>query len=312
MIIYTNNTKKSAWDKILKEAKPYLDKLGLYPEVIEVSWEKIPTVIKNGKEEVDLNFLKSMKPNDGLFMFHEPDFDQEGIHGRYWHYTGIAYFERKLFTRNSKYKEFKYDVARTLVHEALHYYAIEVKGMEDETHYYQEQDNLMGFVDKLVEPQDPLRELYLKLIPLLKKLIGNLKEEICYSNVPSIKDWALAIKEYEGWFPPSSEYPKGSRSYRNNNPGNLRWSKYETDNIDNFSVFPDYETGLKALEFQLEIASNGKSNVYNPNMTLLDFCKLYAPSSDNNNPREYAEFLAKKLKVDINFKIENFKRSESN
>lgn len=109
--------------------------------------------------------------------------------------------------------------------------------------------------------------------------------------------WAEAIKDFEGWFPPGDQYPKGSRSYRQNNPGNLRWSPFESDNIDNFSVFPTYEEGMKALKYQIELALDNRSKVYHNRMTLYDFFGTYAPSSDNNHPRHYAEYVARQLGV---------------
>lgn len=111
-----------------------------------------------------------------------------------------------------------------------------------------------------------------------------------------IEEWAAAIKEFEGWF-------VGSRSYRNNNPGNLRWSKYQMDTDGGFSVFKDYETGWKALIFQLTIAVDGRSKVYKPEDTLHEFFAKYAPSVDNNHPETYAKFVAQKLGVTINTQI---------
>ena len=76
-----------------------------------------------------------------------------------------------------------------------------------------------------------------------------------------------------------------------NNPGALRWSPFQSGTKNNFAVFLTYEDGWKALIHQLTIAANGKSKWYKPTMKVLDFCKLYAPSSDNNNPENYAKFI---------------------
>lgn len=115
--------------------------------------------------------------------------------------------------------------------------------------------------------------------------------------------WAEAIQWYEGWFTPSQMPPRGSRSYRQNNPGNLRYSPFEDDNVDNFSVFNDYATGLKALKFQLTIAGDGRSRVYRPDMTLIEFFSKYAPSSDNNYPVKYATAVAGRMGVSPETKI---------
>lgn len=111
-----------------------------------------------------------------------------------------------------------------------------------------------------------------------------------------LDEWAEAIKQFEGWYP-------GSRSYRNNNPGNLRWSKFQIGTAAGFAVFPDYATGMRALKFQLEIAATGKSRVYRPTHTLTQFFTIYAPSSDGNHPAQYANFVASKLGMPVGTQI---------
>ena len=118
-----------------------------------------------------------------------------------------------------------------------------------------------------------------------------------------IIQWAKAIKEEEGWFAPRKEYPRGSVSWRNNNPGNLRYSKFQVRIKNGYSVFDTYIDGWKALIFQLTIALNGKSKVYKPHMSLLEFFQKYAPGEDNNRPRKYAQNVASKLGVNINTPI---------
>ena len=75
------------------------------------------------------------------------------------------------------------------------------------------------------------------------------------------------------------------------NPGALRYSYLQLYQKNGFAVFVDYQTGWKALIHQLTISANGKSSYYKPSGTVLDFCKVYAPSSDNNNPQNYANFI---------------------
>lgn len=116
-----------------------------------------------------------------------------------------------------------------------------------------------------------------------------------------LEAWAEAIKEFEGWH-------IGSCSYRGNNLGNLRWSKFEIGShtcgsSGKFSVFKDYETGRNALIYQLQIAADGRSNVYEPSDTLLEFFRKFAPSSDNNYPERYAKFVAEKLGVTVMTRI---------
>ncbi len=120
-----------------------------------------------------------------------------------------------------------------------------------------------------------------------------------------LERWAEAIKSVEGWFVPNqrADYPKGSRSFRNNNPGNLRSSKFQTGVRDGFAYFQDYETGWKALLFQLRIAADGRSKVYRPDMTLAEFFAVYAPSGDGNNPHRYAKQVATYLGIPVDTKI---------
>ena len=52
-----------------------------------------------------------------------------------------------------------------------------------------------------------------------------------------------------------------------------------------FAIFPDYQTGLTALDNQITLdASRGQS--------ISQFTNIYAPSSDGNNPTSYAAQIA--------------------
>lgn len=111
--------------------------------------------------------------------------------------------------------------------------------------------------------------------------------------------WCKATQEHEGYF-------KGSRSFRNNNPGNLKYVGQATAtgaDEKGFCIFPDYESGYNALKNMFTRACLGNSKVYKPEMTLLDFYNKYAPSSDDNNPLIYAQFVAKRIGVDITTQI---------
>ena len=125
-----------------------------------------------------------------------------------------------------------------------------------------------------------------------------------------IEDWALAIKKHEGYFP-------GSASYRNNNPGNFRCSSLvmgefgATKCVNNLAVFSTYEKGWAALKQFLVYACTNKLKSYKADMTLLEFYQKYAPSSDNNNPMNYASAVAKDLGVTINTQIGDLYEDES-
>lgn len=98
--------------------------------------------------------------------------------------------------------------------------------------------------------------------------------------------WCAAIKQMEGAEP------------ERNNPGNLRFigQEYSVNN-NGFCKFDTYQHGYNALQSLLVNACSGHSNLYNSKGTLYDFYNIYAPSSDGNNPKHYAEFVAKYIGV---------------
>lgn len=126
-----------------------------------------------------------------------------------------------------------------------------------------------------------------------------------------IEEWAKAIQKHEGYIAPNAQYPNGSRSYRNNNPGNFRCSLLVMGELkairceDNFAVFPDYETGWKALVQFLTYAAEGALRAYKPEMTLYEFYAVYAPGGDGNYPKVYAEAVAKDLGLPATTKIKD-------
>lgn len=79
-----------------------------------------------------------------------------------------------------------------------------------------------------------------------------------------------------------SSYRKtgGTRSWRNNNPGNLKYYEFARKmgaigQADGFAVFPDEETGMRALNELL------RSNSYNK-LTIAGAINKYAPKKENN------------------------------
>ena len=109
------------------------------------------------------------------------------------------------------------------------------------------------------------------------------------SNMTAVEAMAYAIKKFEGW-------KEGSISFRNNNPGNLKFAnQYGTVGIDQYghAIFDSYESGWQALLNQLKIAFNGTSKVYAPTDTLYQFFSKYA----EGNSKEYAEYVASALSV---------------
>jgi hypothetical protein len=118
--------------------------------------------------------------------------------------------------------------------------------------------------------------------PLTPTEKDNLLSAMCY-----------AVREHEGWYP-------GSRSQRNNNPGNTKVSPvgylpvYEPVKKDpqGFAIFKDYATGWRYLE-NLILSHASKYSEY----TLSQYFKVYAPAADNNDPVRYASVVAKKMGV---------------
>lgn len=315
-LIISNKTIVEDWSEVLRVLDEPLKKLNRKLEVRIVNYGNVPAQeLKPGKWGVNLSFMNSLKvlaKGYSTFIFHDPNFEVRGANGWFNRSISTPTLAVKQVFRDfrwddSRYKEFDpLELARVILHEVIHEYCY-TEGIEDETHDFQAEDNLLGYVEKLSGQK---RTLYNEIIHLANIVIGLLKKRIEnnkeYKEEPKIEDWAVAIKEFEGWFPPGEKYPHGSRSYRNNNPGNLRYSPYEIDNVDNFSIFPDYETGMKALKHQLRIAVEGKSKYYNPELTLNAFFSIYAPSNDGNHPLRYASYVAEKLGVTPYFKIKNF------
>ncbi len=129
-------------------------------------------------------------------------------------------------------------------------------------------------------------------------LLSDLKVENDVS--PRLIELASYIKEYEGYY-------ANTVSVRNNNPGNLRSSPYMAGQRDGFAYFNTYDDGWNALLWQLQISVDGRSGVYNPEMTLYEFFETYAPSSDKNYPRKYAESVSGKLNVSPETQIKYFR-----
>lgn len=124
------------------------------------------------------------------------------------------------------------------------------------------------------------------------------------SPVSRIRDWALAVQKEEGW-------RSGSRSYRNNNPGNLKRSDlveslgtarvavlggYIGEDELGFAQFSSYESGFKALCEFLELAAQNLLIPYKNHRTLLAFTAKYAqPPLDH----PYAANVARALGINV-------------
>lgn len=80
----------------------------------------------------------------------------------------------------------------------------------------------------------------------------------------------MAIQTHEGWSEPSTKYPTGTRSYRNNNPGNIKYGSFAQScgaigkDDKGFAKFPDYLDGFNALKSLVRNAATGKMRSYKP------------------------------------------------
>jgi len=89
----------------------------------------------------------------------------------------------------------------------------------------------------------------------------------------------------------------GSRSWRNNNPGNLKYGEWKNARRDGaigmdrggFAIFPDIETGTEA---QYKLIKKWQRE----NLTLEQFVYKYAPPNENDTKR-YMRFLMRRMSI---------------
>jgi len=122
-------------------------------------------------------------------------------------------------------------------------------------------------------------------------------EEVAVSAVAGYRtlysrlyELALAIREFEGWFP-------GSRSFRNKNPGNLRDGAGNIGNdSDGFARFETYHHGMYALLRDLHKKCIGATTTsLGPGSDLRGLVEVYAPTGDGNHVGNYVQFLVARL-----------------
>ncbi len=102
---------------------------------------------------------------------------------------------------------------------------------------------------------------------------------------PRIRELARLIQEFEG-------YDKGSLSFRNNNPGNLRSSPFAQGKKDGYAKFRSYFDGLFGLMWDLWSKTEGRTRTdLRPTSTFLELIQVYAPPGDSNDPDGYANFI---------------------
>jgi hypothetical protein len=98
----------------------------------------------------------------------------------------------------------------------------------------------------------------------------------------------------------------GDRTWRNNNPGNLRNAVKGSIGTDSesFAIFPDLETGLKAKYDLL------RTDKRYDGLTISEAIHKYAPKIDNNNPEEYLKNIKDWTGIDRNKKLTDLTEEE--
>ena len=205
----------------------------------------------------------------------------------------------------------------------------------DMTHYFWDRGEIEKARDTLSFPADwqlpGLQKTVLYLQNILNKLLAQ------SSTVPSVKEsdaiietpneptmptfldnFCIAMKKHEGWHEPGEPgYPRGSRSYRNNNPGNTRFSragylpKYGTVKEDRsgvdehqagFAIFPTYALGYLYMQ-NLILQKIKKHPEWSFYQFFGDEKEGWAPASDGNNSKLYAEIVANRCGVPATTKL---------
>lgn len=156
------------------------------------------------------------------------------------------------------------------------------------------------------------------IIAFIKKLISSLTSQLeiyeleleKINQMDNLNIFCEAIKTREGWYAPGEhpKYPDGTRSWRNNNPGNCKCSPVGYKPIygtvlcvNRFAKFETYEIGM--LYLKNLVLNTAKSN---PNWTIYDyFAKKHAPADDKNDPLGYSEFVAKRCGVTKDTKLKD-------
>lgn len=104
------------------------------------------------------------------------------------------------------------------------------------------------------------------------------------------------IMRFEGWWPPGSTTGgvKGSTSWRNRNPGNLRAGVGQIGVDDKgYAFFYSLDAGWLALTTDLKTKCMGNSaHKLTPQSTLQELFSIYAPPTDNNDPQQYSRTIA--------------------
>lgn len=122
---------------------------------------------------------------------------------------------------------------------------------------------------------------------------------------PDIERLMIAMAEFEGWQGPTpGESGHASIAYRHHNPGNLRYSPFQSANVDNFAVFSNDSIGWMAFHWDLMQKAKGNTvTKLGPHSSIRDLIYTWAPPSDNNHTERYIEFVIKKTGLNPSYTL---------
>lgn len=308
LLIVANNCDWSTWPEKITELKTWFGPLvDLEVTVTHTKYESVPfenyssedteVVQKNLFGVVawwyDLHISPLAKNHNIVLFVVSPDQWPAGNRARGWR-TDRTYGAVELQIAAGESEKLKWNNFPSLPsffqlarHEICHALYM-ITGQTDRTHEFWDQGKIELALTDIKFPLPKFAELlslYEKLLISLKQLLNLMTTPKTY---PKIDKFCLAIQKMEGWF-------EGSRSFRNNNPGNLKYvgqSRATGKDANGFAVFPSYEAGFETLREMVMRACQGKSKVYKPSFTFYDFFAIYAPAEDNNHPKQYAEVVA--------------------
>jgi hypothetical protein len=314
ILIVANNCEWATWrEKILALKFWYKNKVDLFIEKKHTSFEEIPMMVMSNTDGISYNGVESGWYDNNIVPLAE-GYDmvmlvlnlkqwKQDIGARGWRtdadhgpiklQVGCDELERTNYPQFGTLPAF-YQFAR---HEIMHgLYMLNVdKSLGDRTHYWWNIGRFENALDDIEIGEN------LMIFGDIKGFITRFLASIYKSRTTK---WADAIQEFEGYIP-------GSKSYRNNNPGNLRFTGYTSSlgamgkDPTGFAVFGTYQEGYDALNQFLSDAKSGKLISYRVEMSLNEFFEVYAPSSDNNAPEVYASFVAKRIGVSVEEIISN-------
>ena len=98
----------------------------------------------------------------------------------------------------------------------------------------------------------------------------------------------------------------GTLAWRNNNPGNIRLTRYWKNwgalgRAFGFATFETAEDGFDALKKYID-----KYGFKREKYTIASFMQMYAPRQDSNDPKSYAAKIARSLNASVDDKMSNF------